>query len=118
MTETTEIQEGQVLRGSLFNEPMRVETVSQNRSGLVVAGLMGQRSNEFRRVPLVPAQIASLEITDPEFSYTDNGSLPRLGLKARSLGIAYEFDRSSFFSPHQPLQVGSRSLQPPKGNIT
>ena len=112
MTETPEIQEGQVLRGSLFKEPMRVETVSRNGSGLVVVGLVRQRSNEFRRVPLAPAQIASLEITDPEFSYL------RLGLKACSLGIAYEFDRSSFFTPHQPLQVGSRSLQPQKGDIT
>ena len=118
MTETTEIQEGQVLRGSLFNEPMRVETVSRNGSGLVSAGLVGLRSNEFRRVPLDPAQIASLEITEPEFSYKGDGSLLRLGLKARSLGIAYEFDRSSFFSPHQPLQAGSRSLQPQKGDIT
>ena len=92
MTETTEIQEGQVLRGSLFNEPMRVETVSRNGSGLVSAGLVGLRSNEFRRVPLDPAQIASLEITEPEFSYKGDGSLLRLGLKARSLGIAYEFD--------------------------
>ena len=118
MTETTEIQEGQVLRGSLFNEPMRVETVNRNGSGSVSAGLVGLRSSQFRKLSLDPAQIASLEITDPEFSYTGDGSLLRLGLKARSLGIAYEFDRSSLFSPHEPLQVGSRSLQPQKGNIT
>lgn len=94
-SETPEIQEGQVLRGSLFNEPMRVETVSRNGSGLVVAGLVGQRGNEFRRVPLDPAQIASLEITEPEFSYTGDGNLRHLGLKARALGVAYEFDPNS-----------------------
>ena len=92
MTEITEIQEGQILRGSLFNEPMRVETVSRNGSGSVSAGLVGLRSSQFRKLSLDPAQIASLEITDPKFSYKGDGSLLRLGLKARSLGIAYEFD--------------------------
>ena len=92
MTETPQIKEGQILSGPLFNEPMRVVTVRNNGSGLVEAGLVGQRSNEFRQVPLEPAQIAVLQITEPGFSYKGDGNLLRLGLNARSLGIAYEFD--------------------------
>lgn len=92
MIETPQIKEGQILSGPLFNEPMRVVTVRNNGSGLVEAGLVGQRSNEFRQVPLEPAQIAVLHITEPGFSYKGDGNLLRLGLKARSLGIAYEFD--------------------------
>ena len=43
------IREGQVLTGTLFSEPMQVETVRANGPGVWVAGLVGQRSERFRR---------------------------------------------------------------------
>ena len=90
-TETT-IQEGQVIAGPQFNEPMLVETVRSNGPGTWVVGLVGQRSEQFRRVTLTTDDIASLIIADSALSFDGDGRLLRLGLQAYSLGIAYEFD--------------------------
>ncbi len=43
ITETI-IQEGQILTGPQFNEPMLVETVRSNGPGTWIVGLVGQRS--------------------------------------------------------------------------
>ena len=86
------IREGQVLTGSLFDEPMRVETVRSNGADAVEAGLVGQRTERFRRVTLTSADIAELAIADSSLSFGGDGGLLRLGLQAYSLGIAYEFD--------------------------
>ena len=91
ITEIT-IQEGQVIAGPQFNEPMLVETVRSNGPGTWVVGLVGQRSERFRRVTLTADDIASLNIADSALSYDGDGRLLRLGLQAYSLGIAYEFD--------------------------
>ena len=88
----TEIHEGQVLSGPLFNEPMRVETVRANGPDSVEAGLVGQRTERFRRVTLTSDDIAGLSITEPAWAYDGDGSLLKLGLQAYSLGIAHEFD--------------------------
>ena len=86
------IREGQVLTGPLFDEPMRVETVRANGADAVDAGLVGQRTEQFRRVTLTSALIEELKIADSSLSFRGDGSLLRLGLQAHSLGIAYEFD--------------------------
>ena len=86
------IREGQVLTGPLFSEPMRVETVRANGPGVWVAGLVGQRSERFRRVTLTSADIVTLSIADSALSYDGDGRLLRIGLQAYSLGIAWEFD--------------------------
>ena len=86
------IREGQVLSGPLFSEPMRVETVRSNGPDSVMVGLVGQRSEQFRRVTLTSENFANLTITDSVLSYDGDGRLLRLGLQAHSLGIAYEFD--------------------------
>ena len=86
------IGEGQILTGPLFNEPMRVETVRPNGPNVWVAGLVGQQSEQFRRVTLTSDDISNLTIADPNLSYDGDGRLLRLGLQAYSLGIAYEFD--------------------------
>ena len=92
MTADNTIHEGQVLTGPLFSEPMRVVTVHPNGVSSVEAGLVGQRTERFRRVTLTSADIASLTIADSTLSYDGDGKLLRLGLQAYSLGIAYEFD--------------------------
>ena len=88
----TSIREGQVLSGPLFSEPMRVETVRPNGPGVWVAGLVGQRSEQFRRVTLTSDDISNLTIADSALAYDGDGRRLRIGLQAYSLGIAYEFD--------------------------
>ena len=92
MTIDTVIREGQVLTGPLFNEPMRVETVRPNGPDSVEAGLVGQRTERFRRVTLTSVDIVDLSIADATWPYDGDGSLLKLGLQAYSLGIAHEFD--------------------------
>ena len=92
LTTETVIQDGQILAGPLFAEPMRVETVRPNGPDAWVAGLVGLRSEQFRRVTLTSADISNLTIADSTLSYDGDGRLLRLGLQAWTLGIAYEFD--------------------------
>ena len=86
------IREGQTLTGPMFSEPMRVETVRLSGPEIWVAGLVGQRSERFRRVTLTSNDISNLTIADSALSYDGDGRLLRIGLQAYSLGIAYEFD--------------------------
>jgi superfamily II DNA or RNA helicase len=86
------IHENQILKGNLFNEPMRVETVISNGPDTWVLGLVGTQSERFRKVTLTSQDIEYLEIIDTKCSYDGDGRLLRLGLQAYSLGIAYEFD--------------------------
>jgi superfamily II DNA or RNA helicase len=86
------IREGQILTGSLFNEPMRVETVRAEGSRAWVVGLVGLRSEQFRRATLRSDDLDGLTVTEPGVSYDGDAHLLRLGLQAYSLGIAYEFD--------------------------
>jgi len=92
MTTEAGIREGQILTGPLFNEPMRVESVSSSGDGICVAGLVGTKSERFRKVTLTSRDLESLRILDSRFTYDGDGNLLRLGLQAYSLGIAYEFD--------------------------
>ncbi len=87
-----EPQEGQVLVGSLFSEPMRVETVRPNGAESWVLGLVGLGSEQFRRVTLTQEQLATLTIRDLALAYTGDATLLRLGIQAYALGIAFEFD--------------------------
>jgi len=86
------INPGQILTGSLFNEPMRVETVRANGPDTWIVGLVGTQSERFRSVTLTSRDIEALTIFDVTSTYDGDGRLLRLGLQAYSLGIAYEFD--------------------------
>ena len=92
MTAEVTIREGQVLTGPLFSEPMQVETVRPNGPNVWIAGLVGLRSEQFRRVTLTSDDILTLTIAGTSLSYDGDGRLLRIGLQAHSLGIAYEFD--------------------------
>lgn len=92
MSKAQPICEGQILTGPLFNEPMRVETVSAGGPATWVVGLVGIRSERFRKVTLTSRDLASLTILETGYTYQGDGNLLRLGLQAYSLGIAYEFD--------------------------
>jgi superfamily II DNA or RNA helicase len=92
MSEKQLLREGQILTGSLFSEPMRVETVRANGPDTWVAGLVGTQSERFRKVTLTRSDLEHLTILDARQTYDGDGRVLRLGLQAYSLGIAYEFD--------------------------
>ncbi len=92
VSDETQLREGHVPTGPSFSEPMLVETVRENGSGVWVVGMVGQRSERFRRVTLTADDIAALKIADSVLSYSGDGRRLRLALQAYALGIAYEFD--------------------------
>ncbi len=92
MATDTSIQDGQIVTGPLFNEPMRVVIVRPNGTDSIEVGLEGLETSSFRRVTLTSDDIANLKITDPHPTYDGDGNILRLGLQAYSMGIAHEFD--------------------------
>jgi superfamily II DNA or RNA helicase len=92
VTRVLPVSPGQILTGSLFNEPMRVETVRANGPASWVVGLVGMQSERFRKVTLTADELRHLTILDAQYSFDGDGRLLRLGLQAYALGIAYEFD--------------------------
>ena len=87
VAEASPVQPGQIVSGPLFNEPMRAETVQSNGPASWVLGLVGTRSERFRRVTLTDADLETLTILDAIPQFTGDGNLLRLGLQAYSLGI-------------------------------
>ncbi len=115
------LSEGQVVTGPLFNEPMRVETVRADGENVWVAGLVGVRSDRFRRVTLTADDLPSLSVAESALAYDGDGGLLRLGLQAYALGIAYEFDPYFGLStsrvdplPHQLEAVYDNLLKLPR----
>src|SRR5947199_9089353 len=92
MPEVPPIRESQILTGSLFSEPMRVETVRPGGPDTWIVGLVGTQTERFRNVTLSRADLKGLKILEPTCSYKGDGQVLRLGLQAYALGIAYEFD--------------------------
>jgi hypothetical protein len=86
------IKEGQILIGSLFHEPMRVETVRPSVPGAWIVGLVGTKSERFRSVTLTKNDLKDLKILQSLPTFDGDPKLLRLGLQAYSLGIAWEFD--------------------------
>jgi len=86
------IHEGAIVVGTLFNEPMRVETVRDNGDGTWIVGLVGMQTERFRRVALTTRDLEDLKVLDSSLTFDGDGRLLRLGLQAYSLGIAWEFD--------------------------
>jgi len=86
------LREGSIVSGAYFNEPMRVETVRPGGAGSWSVGLVGTRSERFRKVTLTDQEIQHLTILNTGYTYDGDGQLLRLGLHAYALGIAWEFD--------------------------
>jgi superfamily II DNA or RNA helicase len=91
-TPSDSIHEGCILEGSLFNEPMRVETVQSSGPDAWIFGLVGTSSEKFRKVTLSSNDLKGLKILQTSPNYNGDAGLLRLGLQAYSLGIAWEFD--------------------------
>jgi len=90
--ENVNIKEGQIISGPLFNEPMRVETTRSVGPNAWVLGLVGSRSERFRKVTLTGEELKLVTIHETTYRYDGDPNLLRLGIQAYSLGIAYEFD--------------------------
>ena len=60
-------REGEILIGSLFSEPMRVETVRSTGPASWVLGLVGVSSERFRSVTLTAAELATLKVFARDF---------------------------------------------------
>ncbi len=86
------LKTGQIITGALFNEPMRVETVAENGPNTWIIGLVGTRTERFRRVTLTARDLELLSVSDRSPTFQGDGKLLRLALQAHCLGIAYEFD--------------------------
>ena len=86
------VEIGQILTGPQFAEPVRVETIHQSGLATWHVGVVGLRTERFRRVTLTPADLESISIQSPTVTFDGDANLLRLGLQAYSLGIAYEFD--------------------------
>jgi superfamily II DNA or RNA helicase len=92
MSQNNSLHPNQILKGPLFSEPMRVETVRAAGTDTFVLGLVGVQSERFRNVTLTTRDIEALTVLETDSSFTGDGRLLRLGLQAYALGIAYEFD--------------------------
>jgi hypothetical protein len=86
------IQTGQVITGSLFNEPMRVETIQATSEDVWMVGLVGLQTERFRRVSLTRKDFENLKVVETQLTFQGDGKLLNLGLQAYALGISYEFD--------------------------
>jgi superfamily II DNA or RNA helicase len=121
MPNNFEIREGQLLLGPLFSEPMRVETVRTSGPGTWIVGLVGSRTQQFRRVTIGPEELKALRVVESARSYDSDPQLLRLALQAYTLGIAYEFDPYFGLSisrvdplPHQLEAVYDHLLKAPR----
>ena len=85
-------EEGQILTGPQFSEPVRVETVKADGPDSWVLGVVGTKTERFRRVTLTEADLAQLAIQSATLAFDGDPNLLRLGLQAYALGIAFEFD--------------------------
>jgi hypothetical protein len=76
------LQPGHILTGTLFSEPMRVETVRAHSAGVWEVGLVGVQSERFRKVTLTRRDIEALAVQESLPTYAGDGRLLRLGLQA------------------------------------
>lgn len=87
-----DLQQGQVLDGDLFSEPMRILTVEVESPGRWTVGLVGVHSSQFRSVSLTEVDMNKLRVLPAAASFRGDSLRLRLGLQAYALGVAYEFD--------------------------
>jgi len=85
-------EEGQVLIGPQFSEPVRVETVKADGPSSWVLGVVGTKTEKYRRVALTEDDLAQITVHSAKLAFDGDPGLLRLGLQTYALGIAFEFD--------------------------
>ena len=101
-------EEGQILTGPQFSEPVRVETVRADGPSSWVLGVVGIKTERFRRVTLTEADLAQITIQsatlafdgDPDAAAARPASLcPRHRLRVRSVFRPVDQPRRSAAAP-------------------
>ena len=112
---------GQILKGSIFNEAMRIESIRTAGDSVWIIGVVGIQSERFRNVTLTSQDLAQLTIFDTTSTFNGDSQLLWLGLRAYTLGIAYEYDPYFGLSisrvdplPHQLTAVYDHLLKLPR----
>ena len=76
-------EEGQILTDPQFSEPVRVETVKADGAAGWVLGVVGIKSERFRRVTLSEADLAQLTVQSATLAFDGDPAL----LRARSASL-------------------------------
>ena len=63
------IHEGHIIRGPQFGEPMRVETLRASGDHTWVVGLVGLRTDQFRRVTLAAEDFQTISVEAADRTY-------------------------------------------------
>jgi hypothetical protein len=87
MSETAPLRVGQTLIGPLFNEPMRVETVSAAGNSSWVVGLVGAQSERFRRVTMSESDLAAISKVEDVHEQDLGYDITSLDLKSGDLRL-------------------------------
>lgn len=118
--ETTAIKPGQILKGAAFPESVRVIAVTPMGESIKIIA-EGLETGRVHQPVLPPSQVAALELAPDSCPYDGDSSHFRLGIEAKRLGLAYEYD--PFFSlsiaridplPHQLEAVYDYFLKLPR----
>jgi hypothetical protein len=75
-------EEGQILTGPQFSKPVRVETVRSDVPGSWVLGVIGTKTERFRRVTLTEADLAQIAIQSATLAFDGDPNFLRLGPQA------------------------------------
>jgi hypothetical protein len=86
-----QLKPNSILRGSLFNEPVKVIAVVPLGGSVKVIGT-GLKTGLTHQPILTPEQLATLEVSSDQKSYDGDSFRFRLGVEAMRLKIAYEYD--------------------------
>jgi hypothetical protein len=116
--------EGQLLAGPLFNEPMLVETVRPGCAAVWTVGLVGSGTRRFRGVQLSENGLGLFRIVETSRSFDGDPQLLKPAIQAYALGIGYEFDPYFGLSisrvdplPHQLEAVYDYLLKVPRARF-
>ena len=80
-----------IVRGPFFPEPVQVIVILPMGDSVKLVG-KGLRSGQVYETILSPEQLALLEVTPQEEPFDGDARKFRLGIEARRLGLAYEYD--------------------------
>ncbi len=121
MSDIFPLHPGQILKSTLFNEPIRVETIHSAGRDMWIVGLVGTQSVRFCNVTLTAEDFAGLTVLKAAADCRGDGRLLHLRLQAYALGIAYEFDPYFGLSisgvdslPHQLTAAYDHLLKQPR----
>ena len=84
--------EGQILTGRSSTSRCAWKPSPKTGPGTWTLGLVGTRSERFRKVSLGTVELAGVTVLDSGFRYDGDGGLLGLGLQGHAHGIAWELD--------------------------